>query len=75
MLVFMMMLFCTGLNVHADEVKDGISVTVSSDKENYSSEDEVKLKITVKNTNDFEVSNIKIENILPDGISLVSGDL
>lgn len=75
MLVFVIMLFCTGLNVHAEEVKDGILVTVSSDKENYSSEDEVKLKITVKNTNDFEVTDIEIENILPDGISLVSGDI
>ncbi|MCM1132382.1 MAG: DUF11 domain-containing protein [Ruminococcus flavefaciens] len=73
--VLMMLLFCTGLNVHAEEVKDGISVTVSSDKKNYSSEDEVKLKIMVKNTNDFEVSDIKIENILPDGISLISGDI
>lgn len=73
--VLMMLLFCTGLNVHAEEVKDGISVTVSSDKKNYSSEDEVKLKVTVKNTNDFEVSDIKIENILPDGISLISGNI
>lgn len=74
MSLFMVMLLCTGLNVHAEDVKDGISATVSSDKENYSSEDEVKLKITVKNTNDFEVSDIKVENILPDGISLVSGE-
>lgn len=69
------MIFCTGLNVHAEESKDGISVTVSSDKENYSSADEVRLKVTVKNTNNFEVINLKIENILPDGISLVSGDI
>lgn len=74
MSLFMVMLFCTGLNVQAEDVKDGISVTVSSDKEKYNSEDEVNLKITVKNTNDFEVSNIKIENILPDGISLVLGE-
>ncbi len=73
--IFAVMIFCTGLNVHAEDVKDGILVTVSSDKENYNSEDEVKLKITVKNTNDFEVSDIKVENILPDGISLVSGDI
>lgn len=74
MSLFMVMLFCTGLNVQAENVKDGISVTVSSNKEKYNSEDEVNLKITVKNTNDFEVSDIKIENILPDGISLVSGE-
>lgn len=74
MSLFMVMLLCTGLNVHAEDVKDGISIIVSSDKENYNSEDEIKLKITVKNTNDFEVSNIKIENILPDGISLVSSE-
>lgn len=73
--IFAVMIFCMGLNVHAEDVKDGILVTVSSDKENYNSEDEVKLKITVKNTNDFEVSDIKVENILPDGISLVSGDI
>lgn len=73
--IFVVMIFCTGLNVHAEDVKDGILVTVSSDKENYNSEDEVNLKITVKNTNDFEVSDIKVENILPDGISLVSGDI
>lgn len=34
MSLFMVMLFCTGLNVQAEDVKDGISVTVSSDKEN-----------------------------------------
>lgn len=73
--IFAVMIFCTGLNVHAEDVKDGILVTVSSDKENYNSEDEVNLKITVKNTNDFEVSDIKVENILPDGISLVSGEI
>lgn len=74
MSLFMVMLFCTGLNVQAENVKDSISVTVSSDKEKYNSEDEVNLKIMVKNTNDFEVSDIKVENILPDGISLVSGE-
>lgn len=73
--IFAVMIFCTGLNVHAEDVKDGILVTVSSDKENYNSEDEVNLKITVKNTNDFEVSDIKVENILPDGVSLLSGDI
>lgn len=69
------MLFCNGLHVNAESSKDGLSVIISSDKENYNLEDEVKLKITVKNTNDFEVSDIKVENILPDGISLVSGDI
>ncbi|MCM1361351.1 MAG: carboxypeptidase regulatory-like domain-containing protein [Clostridiales bacterium] len=73
--VFAIMIFCTGLNVHAEELKDGILVTMSSDKESYNLEDEVNLKIMLKNTNDFEVSNIKIENILPDGVLLVAGDI
>lgn len=70
---FISVLFCTGMNVCAEAVTDGISVSVSSDKAEYDSGDEIKLEITVKNTNDFEVSNLKIENILPDGIKLVSG--
>lgn len=73
--IFVVMIFYTGLNVHAENVKDGISVTVSSNKKNYNLEDEINLKITVKNTNDFLVSDIKVENILPDEISFVSGDM
>lgn len=69
------MLFCIGVHVNAESGKERLLVTISSDKENYNLEDEVKLKIIVKNTNDFEVSNIKVENILPDGISLISGDI
>ena len=71
---FIAVLFCTGMNVCAEAVTDGISVSVSSDKAEYDSDDEVKIEITVKNTNDFEVSNLRIENILPDGIKLVSGN-
>lgn len=71
---FISVLFCTGMNVCAEAVTDGISVSVSSDKAEYDSDDEVKLEITVKNANDFEVSNLRIENILPDGIKLVSGN-
>ncbi len=75
MLAIVFTICCTGLEVHAESEKDGISVTVSADKEQYKAEDEVKLKITVKNTNDFEVLGLKVENVLPDGVSLVSGDI
>ncbi len=74
LVTFISVLFCTGMNVCAENVTDGISVSVSSDKAEYDSGDEVKLEITVKNTNDFEVSNLRIENVLPDGIKLVSGN-
>lgn len=70
---FISVLFCTGMNVCAESVTDGITVSVSSDKAEYDSDDEVKLEIIVKNSNDFEVSNLRIENILPDGIKIVSG--
>ena len=75
LVTFIFVLFCAGMNVCAEAVTDGISVSVSSDKAEYDSDDEVKLEITVKNTNDFEVSNLRIENILPDGIKLVSGNV
>lgn len=74
--VICMITFCfNGMIVSAETVQDGISVTVSTDKEEYKSNEEVKLIIKLKNSNDFELSNIKIENVLPKGISLVSGDV
>lgn len=54
----------------ASETQDGLKVTLTTDKENYSQSDEIKLTITVENTNSFDVNNVSLESIIPDGLEL-----
>ena len=59
--------------VLAETVQDGLKVEISTDKEEYESNEDINLTVTVTNTNDFEVMNVRIESILPEGLTLKSG--
>lgn len=50
---------------------DGLNVTISSDKETYSANETAKITVTVENTNPFEVKNVTIEHIVPDGLKQI----
>ncbi|MBR5303111.1 MAG: hypothetical protein IKU38_09770 [Clostridia bacterium] len=75
LLVLMLLLCCMfAAPVQAETVlKDGIEATLSTDKESYSSFDEVDAKLTVKNTNSFDVENVSMEIRAPRGFMLTSG--
>lgn len=54
----------------ASESQDGLEVTLVTDKEAYNQEEQIVATLSVKNTNDFAVTNLLLENIIPDGYKL-----
>ncbi len=70
-IILIVMLFSIGTTAFATEkTQDGLVATITSDKENYNSEEEIKLTMAVKNTNNFDIDNVSVEALLPDGIKL-----
>ena len=55
--------------------KDGITLSVDTDKESYKSGQEIDVSVTVKNTNAYLVSGVSVTVELPKNLRLVSGDL
>ena len=54
----------------ATNTQDGLKVTLTTDKDMYSQSDEIKVNISVENTNSFDVNNVSLESIIPDGLEL-----
>lgn len=52
--------------------QDGLEVTLTTDKSEYNVGEEVEATLTVKNTNNFAVNDITLENIMPKGYRLVN---
>ena len=70
----LMFLLCVGmLSVSAfaaSTSQDGLKVTLSTDKEKYSQNEKIVTTLTVENTNDTAVSDVTLENLVPDGYKL-----
>lgn len=68
------MLLCLGMTAipvfAASESQDGLEVTLVTDKEVYTQKEEIVATLSVKNTNDFAVTNLSLENIIPKGYKL-----
>ena len=63
--------FTTSMNVFsASFTQDGLEVILSTDKESYNSSDAIKATLFVKNTNDFDVFNVTLEEYIPEGYVL-----
>lgn len=54
----------------ATNTQDGLKVTLTTDKDTYSQSDEIKVNIFVENTNSFDVNNVSLESVIPDGLEL-----
>ena len=71
LMVCVWMCCCFVLPACAETVtKDGIEVTLTTDKENYDSLDVIDARLTVKNTNSFDVDNVSMEITAPKGMKL-----
>lgn len=53
--------------------QDGVEVTLTTDKQSYSKGEEISVVVTAKNTNDENVSDVQIQNVVPEGYTLKSG--
>lgn len=55
--------------------QNGIEATIITDKDAYSSGEDINVTIVVKNTNTYDVNDVSITVELPEGLTLKSGDL
>lgn len=54
----------------ATNTQDGIEVTLTTDKTEYSSGEEIIVTLIVTNTNDTAVTNVSLESLIPEGYKL-----
>ena len=57
------------------DIQSGIEATLVTDKNAYSSGEDIKVTVNVKNTNTYDVNDVSITVELPEGLTLKSGDL
>lgn len=72
-IIFMLafILSISSINAFAATVtQDNLEVTLVTDKEKYSENEQIKTTLTVKNNNDTAVTNVDLETALPDGYKL-----
>lgn len=55
--------------------QDGLEVTLTTDKETYDKGEQIEVTLVVTNTNDFAVSNVSLENMIPEGYKLSEGSM
>ena len=61
----------SSINAFAATVtQDNLEVTLVTDKEKYSENEQIKTTLTVKNNNDTAVTNVDLETALPNGYKL-----
>lgn len=63
------------VNTSAAETAEvsGIGISISSDKEEYSSDDEVRISYSIENKNAHDISDASVKLNVPEGLSLKSG--
>lgn len=60
-------------STNSTKAENGISVTITTDKEEYSAEERIVVKVSVENTGASDVKNVRVNLQIPDGISLADG--
>lgn len=70
----LMLILCislTAIPAFAESLtQDGLEVTLITDKSEYSQSEQIVTTLTVKNTNDFAIKNVSLENAVPEGYKL-----
>lgn len=70
----LMMFSIAGMNVFAaSTTQDGLEVSLTTDKDAYSKDEKITATLSVKNTNESDVTDIAMENIIPDGYEIADG--
>lgn len=55
------------------DVQDGLELTVSTDKSSYSASDTISVELAAKNTGDYDLLNVGLEVIVPNGYHIENG--
>ena len=56
-------------------VKDGLNITITTDRTSYTTEQDIRFSLNIENTNPFKVEDISVATMLPEDFVLRSGDL
>lgn len=70
--VMILLMTFTASAYAAEATQDGLKAQIIFEKENYGKNEEIPIKIIVKNTNNYDVQNVSIEGLIPDGLTLIS---
>ena len=57
----------------ATQTQDGLTVSLTTDKENYAQDEDIQVILSVTNEGNDPVSNISLENIIPEGYEISDG--
>ena len=57
----------------ATQTQDGLTVSLTTDKENYAQDEDIQVILSVTNEGNDPVSNISLENIIPEGYKISDG--
>ena len=70
-------LFALPLNASAasTETQDGLEVTITTDKTEYTADEDIQVSVNIKNNNSYKVEDVSIETLLPEGLVLKTGNL
>ena len=70
-------LFSVPMNISAESTatEDGLTVTITTDKEEYAQDEEIQVVISITNNNSYRVEDISVETLLPEGLVLKNGSL
>lgn len=74
LLTVIMMLSVVGIQASAAEtaVQDGLQVTLTTDKQEYTKNDKINATVTVKNYNTSAVTDVDLEAIAPEGFKVAA---
>ena len=63
-----------GISANAESyTKDGLTTEIIADNNYYEADDVAKIVVKVTNNNDFAVTDVSLESVLPEGLVLVEG--
>lgn len=57
------------------KTQDGLEVTITTNKVEYISDEDIQVSINIQNNNSYKVENVSIETLLPEGLLLKTGDV
>lgn len=72
LLISILVSLFTNIAYATETTQDGLRTEIILEKENYSKNEIIPVKIIVTNTNDYDVDNVSIEGLIPDGLTLQS---
>lgn len=75
LMLLVMILLCGFITAKAsnEQTQDGISVSIKTDKDSYTKDEPIQVDIVITNTNSYDISNIYVKKLLPEGVKLEEG--